>query len=56
MVEDAVRRVAEVDVELLRLLKTKWPHMKPRAHEEAPWWWRNGEDAEGEDGDASRQS
>ena len=56
MVEDAVRRVAEVDVELLKLSKTRKPHMKPRAHEEAPWWWRNGEDAGDEDGDASRQS
>ena len=56
MVEDAVRRVAEVDVELLRLPKTKKPHMKPQAHEEAPCWWRNGEDAGNEDGDASRQS
>ena len=34
MVEDAVRRVPEVDVELLRLPKTREPHMKPRAHEE----------------------
>jgi len=42
MVEDAVRRVAEVDVELLRLPKTRKPHMKPRAHEDEPWWWRNG--------------
>ena len=56
MVEDAVRRVAEVDVELLRLPKTRKPHMKPRAHEEASWWWCNGEDARDEDGDASRQS
>ena len=56
MVEDVVRRVAVVDVELSKLPKTRWPHMKPRAHEEAPWWWRNGEDAGDEDGDASRQS
>ena len=56
MVEDAVRRVAKVDVELLRLPKMRKPHMKPRAHEEVPWWWRNGENTEEEDGDASRQS
>ena len=37
MVEDAVRSVAEVNVELLRLPKTRKSHMKPRAHEEAPW-------------------
>ena len=48
MVDDAVRRVAVVDVAM--------PHMKPRAPKEAPWWWRNGEDAGDEDGDASRQS
>lgn len=30
--------------------------MKPSAPEEAPWWWRNGGDAGGEDGDTSRQS
>jgi len=35
MVEEAVRRVPEVNVELLRLPKTREPHMKPRrAHEE----------------------
>jgi len=34
MVEDAVRRVPEVNVELLRLPKAREPHMKPRAHEE----------------------
>ena len=56
MVEDVVRRVAEVNVELLRLPKTRKLHMKPWAHEEAPWWWRNGEDAGDKDGDASRQS
>lgn len=36
MVEDVVRKVAMVKVELSRLPKMRYPHMKPRAREEAP--------------------
>lgn len=48
-----MRRVAAVKS---RLPKTRYPHMKPRVHEEVPWWWHKGEDAGDEDDNTSRPS